>query len=652
MSKLFRRLMGSTVIALPLGLAYANLGNAQSLQDFAIVSGEAITSTGPTTVTGDIAISPGSAFTITGSFVQHGNRYIGDAVALRIKNELTTLYTALASRQTSTNGDLTAIGELDNMVLKAGVYEFNGSANLKDGGLLTFDGENNPNAVFIINIESALTVGIGAEVALLNEAQAGNIFYRVGSSATLQSYSQMQGQIVAMESITFVTGAEIVCGAGFARSGAVTLDSNTIHICSLDSTDFEESGSSPLLTQNGRRVAQSLADIHSSGGTLPITFTILTAIQSPEELATSLDQLSGEVSTGIAPMGTQSMNAFLDVVIGSWQRPIAVPAPARDEGVPYGMVSDKINAPYGNKLVHGDSDVVVATGPATTSLAPSPELATQSSVYASLYGSSNETDGDSSQGWHDRTSQNRGIATGLNYALSDRTDLGVALSWNTAEFTLGDNAGSGSSETVFVALRGRTASERAYLEGALAFGRSAVTTDRTVTVAGTDRLVAETDADILAVHVEAGYSLGNFSPFVGLRAQSHTTKAFTETAAEGSSAYALRYDEQTSRSLRSELGVQMQWPLGDVPAASPTLGLRAAWAHEFATNDASTRTFADLPDASFTASGTTQDRNSLILGANVGFAATNGLFVEGGLNSEHSSNARNVGGSITVGYTW
>ena len=652
MSKIFRRMMGSAITALPLGLAVASVGSAQVLQDFAIVSGQSITNTGSTKIIGSIAISPGSAFTTDEPLYQIGSRYLADAVALRIQNELTTLYTTLAGRKTSIGGDLTATGELDGMTLKAGVYSFGNSSNLRNNGTLTFDAENNPDAVFIININSSLIVGTEAKVELLNGAQAGNIFYRVGSSATLQTDSLMQGQIVAMESITLVTRAEIVCGAGYARNGSVTLDTNRIEICSLDSTSFDDAVVDSDLTQNGRSVAEALANFEINGGALPINFALLSAIQTPEELAASLDQLSGEVSTGIAPMGTQAMNTFLDVVIASWQRPIIVPAPARDEGVPYGMVSDKINAPYGNKIVHGDSDVGSATAPMTAAPTLSSEQATRLSVWTSLYGSSSETDGDSSQGWHDRTSQNRGIAAGLNFALSERTDLGAALSWNTADFSLSENAGSGSSDTVFVALRGRTATERAYLEGALAYGRSAITTDRTLTIAGMDRLVGETDADILAAHVEAGYSMGIFTPFVGLRAQSHTTKAFTETAAEGTSTYALSYDEHTSKSLRSELGVQMQWPLGEAPAATPTFGLRAAWAHEFTTNDSGTRSFASLPDAPFAASGATQDRDSLILAANVGFAASNGVFVEGGLNTEQSKNASNVGGSITIGYSW
>ena len=461
MSKIFRRFMGSAITAVPLSLVVASLGSAQVLQDFALVSGQSITSTSsttaPTTIIGDIAISPGSSFTITGPLVQHGQRFEGDAVARRIQNELATLYTALASRQTSQNGNLTAIGELDGMILKAGVYRFDAAANLKDGGLLIFDGDNNPNAVFIINIESALTVGTNARVELRNQAQAGNIFYRVGSSATLQTGSEMQGQIVAMESITMVTEAQIVCGAGYARSGSVTLDSNTIQICRLNSTGFDEAALNQDLTQDGRSVAKVLTDFQTSGRTLPIDFAILAAILTPDELAVGLGQLSGEVSTGIVPMGMQSMNAFLDVVIGSWQRTVAAPPPARDEGVPYGMVSDKINAPYSNKIVHGDLDAAVTAAPVTTVPALSSELVTPLSLWASLYGSRYETDGDSSQGWHDRTSQNRGIAAGLNYALNERTDLGAALSWNTADFSLSDNAGSGHGDTMFVALRGRTA---------------------------------------------------------------------------------------------------------------------------------------------------------------------------------------------------
>lgn len=83
-------------------------------------------------------------------------------------------------------------------------------------------------------------------------------------------------------------------------------DSNTIRICSLNSTNFEDATINSNLTQNGRSITEALADVQMKGGTLPFNFALLAASLTPEELAASPDQLSGEVSTVIAPMGSVS----------------------------------------------------------------------------------------------------------------------------------------------------------------------------------------------------------------------------------------------------------------------------------------------------------------------------------------------------------
>lgn len=134
--------------------------------------------------------------------------------------------------------------------------------------------------------------------------------------------------------------------------------------------------------------------------------------------------------------------------------------------------------------------------------------------------------------------------------------MGLALSWNTADFSLGE-FGAGSSTSVFVALRDRLSFDRAYIDGTIAFGRSAVATARNVTIAGPDRLVGATNATSYAANLEVGYHMGIFTPFAGLRAQRFTTQAFSETAESGSATYALQYDENRVTSLRSELGVDI-----------------------------------------------------------------------------------------------
>lgn len=644
MSRPIRIAVSSALIAIPLSIAQAHDVSAQELQSFAVVSGQSLTNTGPTTIVGDIAVSPGTSYTGSGTVTQTGALFLGDAVAGHMQNNLATLYTVLAGRQTSSGGNLTG-QDLGGKTLSAGVYNFDTSAGLAAGQTLTLDAGGDPNAMFIFNIGSTLIAGSGSSVVLINGAQAGNVFYRVGSSATLSTSSTLEGQIVALTSITLNTSAKINCGSAYARVGSVTLDSNTIQICTLAGRGFDAIVTNPILTKQQRDVSKALSDFVAGGGALPIGIAILAATQTPAELAISLTQMSGEVATAIAPMGMQSMNAFLDAVMGTGHNSRVLPRPLRNEGVPIGLVPEKINGTYTGKY----------DAPTPQILSFQTTQAEQSSpwdIWASGYGSHNVTDGDTRLGSHERTSSNHGFSGGLNFSPSPGKDLGIAVSLNKASFSLSNSLGSGTSDSVFVALRGRRSNDHAYLEGAVAYGRSNITTDRTVTIAGVDRLVGETTSDSLAGHVEAGYHMGVFTPFVGLRAHSITTTAFSETVASGSSSYALHYDENTTTSLRSELGADFKRPTVHTSGGTTTFGLRAAWAHEFATNSPNSRSFLRVPGAEFQTSGASGDRDSLILGASVGIAASNGIYVDAALNGDFSQNARDFGGSVKVSYRW
>jgi len=239
MSKSSRSVLMISVAVLPFYAGQVQVGFAQNLNSFAVIAGQSLTNTGPTTITGNIAVSPGTSFTGQGSVTQTGTTFIADAVGVRIQNDLTTLYTYLAGLPTSSGGNLTG-RDLGGMTLFPGVYNFDSSALLSAGQTLTLDARGNPNAVFIINIGSALTVGSGAKVILQNGAQGGNVFYRIGSSATLGTTAAFDGKIVALTSITLNTSASIDCGAALARNGSVTLDTNTINICILDSAGFND----------------------------------------------------------------------------------------------------------------------------------------------------------------------------------------------------------------------------------------------------------------------------------------------------------------------------------------------------------------------------------------------------------------------------
>ena len=97
--------------------------------------------------------------------------------------------------------------------------------------------------------------------------------------------------------------------------------------------------------------------------------------------------------------------------------------------------------------------------------------------------------------------------------------------------------------------------------------------------------------------------MGVFTPFVGLRAKSITTDAYSERATLGTASYAMDFDRNTTTSLRSELGVAMHWSADDAVGARPTFGVRAAWAHEFASDDPVQASYQIIPGLSIPVSG-------------------------------------------------
>ena len=104
--------------------------------------------------------------------------------------------------------------------------------------------------------------------------------------------------------------------------------------------------------------------------------------------------------------------------------------------------------------------------------------------------------------------------------------------------------------------------------------------------------------------------------------------------------------------MRSELGLDLGWSKNLASGGSSSYGLRAAWAHEFADNDATLTAFQTPADVVFPVSSAARDRDSVILSARLGLASANGFSIDGTLDAEYSANAQGYGGSLTVGYSW
>ena len=211
--------LGAVVAPATAAEAPVDLGTARS---FAVLAGSAITNTGPTTISGDVGIHPGSAVTGFGSVTHHGSLHVADAVAEAAKRDLVTAYNDAAGRGPAT----TVATDLGGDRLTPGVYD-SASGTFELTGTLTLDAQGDSGAVFIFQTASTLVTASNSSVRLVNEADVCNVYWQVGSSATLGTGTSFAGNILALQSITLNTGATID-GRALARNGAVTMDTNTI----------------------------------------------------------------------------------------------------------------------------------------------------------------------------------------------------------------------------------------------------------------------------------------------------------------------------------------------------------------------------------------------------------------------------------------
>jgi len=287
--------VGTAVLfpSLPADAAQAPVGLG-SAGSFAVLSGAGITNTGPTTITGDVGTFPTPSETGFGSVTLGGTNHVGDAVTQQAKTDLTTGYNTAAGA-----GPATAVAtELGGRTLTPGVYN---SPTLGLTGTLTLNTLGDPAAVFIFQASSTLITASSSSVIVLNGGTACNVYWKVGSSATLGTGSHIVGSVLALTSITATTGATID-GRLLARNGAVTLDHNTItaQTCAaVTATPHTNTGvTAPTPTGNG--LGSGTAVPGASGSPTPTGLAVTGFDPRLPLLVGGLLLVSGIVLLGVA----------------------------------------------------------------------------------------------------------------------------------------------------------------------------------------------------------------------------------------------------------------------------------------------------------------------------------------------------------------
>jgi uncharacterized protein with beta-barrel porin domain len=625
-----------------------------TIPNFAIMAGVGISNTGPSVIAGTAAL-PGDLGGSTGAIVGFppgtvvppgAIHAIGDGPTITAQNDLTTAFNNLSARVTTVN--LTG-QNLGGLVLIPGVYFFSSSAQLT--GTLTLNALGNSNAVFIFNIGSTLTTASASSVALINSAQGGNVFWRVGSSATLGTTTSFTGDILAQASITLNTGANITCGAAWARTGAVTLDTNTITVC-----DLLAPGGGPVLGPTGvplfafllpasadggqRAVANALDNFVAGGGTLPLVFTNLLNL-SPADLAAAFSQLQGEAGTGAAQAGTQALNSFLSLVTN----------PFID------------NRGFGQGGPPTDRSSLINKAPVYKGM---PSLAADPrrwNIWAAGYGGQSNAAGDVLAGSHDRSVNIFGYATGLDYLVTPYTIVGFALAGGGTSYGISGNFGGGHSEMFQAAVYSSTHVDAAYISAALAYAWHNVTTERVLTIAGTDRLAANFIANSVGGRIEGGYRLAipnapgmpgqyGVTPYVAGQVQTFFMPSYNENATSGSSIFALSYDARATTTIRSELGAWNDWSTPVDHNTALVLRARAAWAHDHWSDPSVTARFQALPGSSFTEFGAPPASDLLLASTVAELWFRNGFSVSARFDGEFAQYSQKYAGTGRLRYIW
>jgi uncharacterized protein with beta-barrel porin domain len=395
-------------------------------------------------------------------------------------------------------------------------------------------------------------------------------------------------------------------------------------------------------------VAAAIDAFVARGGTLPADFQTLYTM-SGGQLQAALPQLTGEAGASITQSSFMAMNQFFNMVFdpfvenrggfGAGAMPFAADGNSR---------SDEVRLAYAAVTPKGAPAMIAKA-------LPDPGVATRWGVWGGGYGGSATTDGNASLGSHDTRHRAYGFVAGADHKLTPDTLIGFALAGGGTSFDLANGLGGGTSDLFQASVYARQRWGAAYLMGAFGYGWQDVSTSRTITVAGTDTLEADFNANTFAGRVEGGWRFGSvwtgMTPYAALQIISIDLPGYSEYAASGAGTFAVAYSGRTDTQTRSELGARFDHAV-PVQDALVTLRGRAAWAYDDDDDNVANAAFMSLPGAAFTVNGARPDANSLLLSAGAELSWRNGIALAGAFEGEFSNNTESYSGKGSVRYRW
>ncbi len=341
----------ATAIDGPIGLGTA--------APFAVLGASTVTNTGPSVINGDVGLSPGTSITGFPPAVVVGTIHPTDAVAAQAQADLTTAYNVAASLTPTASG----LGDLTGSSLTPGVYA---GGELSVTGELTLAGT--AESVWVFQAASTLTIGSGADITVTGGASICNVFWQVGSSATIDTGAQFVGTVMANASITANTAATIT-GRLLARTGAVTLDTNTITAPTGCATEPGTVTTSPEITSPppppGEVGVDYEHDIDTTGEPEPTVTIVDGALPPGLVIDSGTGVITGQpTEPGTFPVTVVVSNGTLPDVTASYEIVIVPAAVAQPPVVPPGAGGE---APE-NELAESGGEIGAAPLLATAAL--------------------------------------------------------------------------------------------------------------------------------------------------------------------------------------------------------------------------------------------------------------------------------------------
>lgn len=619
-----------------------------------------------------------------GSIAGSGFYYIGGGNTLVVGgNNLSSTVTGVIADNNPcgcTTGSAAFEKTGSGVLTLAGLNTYTGTTTV-NGGTLEVDGSIASSSLTSVNSGGVLS-GIGTlgatQVASGGTLAPGNASTPTGMLSITGSLAFQSGAIYLVQVTSTTASKTVVSGAAsvasqvmvnplnlitqrttytILTSGGLSGSFDTVTLANHFASNAVLSyvGNSVLLTldpgaltpslpsganANQRNVAGAIDNAILRNGSLPGAFDVLFGL-SGTALLNALSQASGETATGAQQTTFDAMGQFLGVMTD--------PFMSRDGGA----------GPAAGAT--GYADETARTRKPTDAFAmftkAPPHFEQRWSVWGAGFGGSQSTDGNNTLGSNNTTSSVAATAVGADYLIAPHTIAGFALAGGGTSFSVA-NGGSGRSDLFQAGAYLRHADGPTYISAALAYGWQDITTNRTVTIAGSEQLRARFNANAWSGRAEGGYRfvapvIGGFgiTPYAAAQFVAADLPAYAEQAIVGTDAFALAYAAKNATDVRSELGLRTDKSYA-LPEGILTLRGRFAWAHDYNPDRSIAATFQALPAASFVVNGAAQASESALTTASVEMKWKQGWSVAATFEGEFSDVTTSYAGKGAVRYSW